>query len=112
MKRYLTITVIPPLLACRHACASSCAAPITVFWLFGVVSVLFGLLGGPTAGTGISWATVALGLTVWGIAAAWTALTTRGVAADRCQPLWSPREQTVDAGLTETDPFDETNKAH
>lgn len=112
MKSYLTSTLIPPLGACRYGCGTHCAAPITVFWLFGVISVVYGLMGGPTNEAGISWYTVGLGLLMWGIAAVWTLLTLQGVEADRCHDIWSPRDHQVRAGEHEPDPFEEIKKAH
>ena len=112
MKTYITSALVPPVGACRYGCGTSCAAPITVFWLFGVVSVVFGFLGGPTNEPGVSWYTVGLGLAMWGIAAVWTMLTLQGVAADRCHDMWSPKDHHVDASLDESDPFEEVKKAH
>jgi len=112
MKHYLTTLLVPPVGACRYACGTHCAAPVTVFWLFGIVSLAYGFLGGPTNEPGISWATVGLGLVMWGIAAVWTLLTMQGVAADRCHSVWSPRDHQVDARLDETDPLEEVKKAH
>ena len=40
MKKYLTSVAMPPVGACRYGCGTNCAAPVTVFWLFGVVSVV------------------------------------------------------------------------
>ena len=112
MNRHLTTFLMPPVSACRYACGTSCAAPVTVFWLFGVVSVVYGLLGGPTSTPGVSWATVALGLGMWGIAAVWTLLTMTGVEADRCHSLWSPMDHHVEARPDETDPLEEIKKVH
>lgn len=112
MRKALTTALVPPVSACRYACGTSCAAPITVFWLFGVVSVVFGLLGGPTSDPGISWATVSLGFFMWGVASVWTALTMSGVEADRCHTLWSPRDHHVQPDEREPDPLEEIRKAH
>ncbi|HHI76921.1 MAG TPA: hypothetical protein ENJ94_07090 [Gammaproteobacteria bacterium] len=112
MKRHITATLIPPVGACRYGCGTSCAAPITVFWLFGVISVVYGLLGGPTNEPGVSWYTVGLGVVMWGIAAVWTLVTLQGVEADRCHDLWSPRDHQVAADEREPDPFEEVKKAH
>lgn len=112
MKSYITSTLVPPVGACRYGCGTNCAAPITVFWLFGVVSVVFGLLGGPANDPGISWYTVGLGLAMWGIAAVWTLLTLQGVEADRCHDMWSPRDHKIEADMDESDPFEEIKKAH
>lgn len=112
LKSYLTSALVPPVGACRYGCGSNCAAPVTVFWLFGVVSVVYGFLGGPTGESGISWYTIGLGLAMWAIAAVWTMLTIQGVEADRCYNMWSPRDHDVASTETEADPFDEANKAH
>ena len=84
MKKYLTLVVSPPMGAFQYGCGTSCAAPVTVFWLFGLVSIVFGLFGGPTGEPSICWKTILLGLIMWAISAAWTLLTTRGAASDRC----------------------------
>ena len=112
MKSHVTTVLVPPLNACRYACSTSCAAPVTVFWLFGVISVVYGLLGGPTSEPGIGWATVALGLVMWAVAAVWTLLTMKGVEADRCHDQWSPRDHQVAASPDEPDPLEEIKKAH
>lgn len=111
-KRLLTSALLPPVGACRYGCGTHCAAPVTVFWLFGVVSMIYGFFGGPTAVPGISWYTVGLGLAMWAIAAVWTLLTLSGVEADRCQGPWSTRARQVDADESEADPLDEIKKAH
>ena len=112
MKTYITSALLPPVGACRYGCGTNCAAPITVFWLFGVVSVVFGLLGGPTNEAGINWYTVGLGFGMWAIAAVWTMLTLQGVEADRCHDMWSPADHHVDPSSEEVDPFEEVKKAH
>jgi hypothetical protein len=111
-KGFLTSALFPPVGACRFGCGTNCTAPVTVFWLFGVVSVIYGFLGGPTGEAGISWYTVLLGLAMWGIAAVWTMLTIRGVEEDRCHGMWSPRDHYVEPRESERDPFDEIKKAH
>jgi hypothetical protein len=111
-KRYLTSALVPPVGACRYGCGTNCAAPVTVFWLFGVVSVVYGFLGGPTAQPGISWYTVGLGLAMWALAAVWTMLTLTGVDEDRCQGRQSTQAGRVDPLDAETNPFDEVRKAH
>jgi hypothetical protein len=112
MQKYLMAALAPPVGACRYGCGTNCAAPITVFWLFGLISVVFGLFGGPTGVDGISWGTIGLGLVMWAISAIWTLLTLQGVEADRCHGMWSPRDHKVAPGLDEKDPFDEIKKAH
>jgi hypothetical protein len=83
IKRYVTSALLPPVGAYRYGCGSHCAAPVTVFWLFGVVSVVYGFLGGPTSEPGISWYTIGLGLAMWAIAAVWTLLTLQDVEEHR-----------------------------
>ena len=112
MKPYLTSILTPPVGACRYGCGSNCAAPVTVFWLFGIVSVVFGFLGGPTGETGISWYTIGLGIAMWGIAAVWTLLTIQGVEADRCQSIWSTNNQRAEPHGSKPSAFNEVNKAH
>ena len=60
-QRYAMSALMPPVGACRFGCGTNCAAPVTVFWLFGVVSVVYGFLGGPMGEPGISWYTVGAG---------------------------------------------------
>lgn len=110
--RYLTSVLAPPVGACRYGCGTNCAAPVTVFWLFGVVSVVYGFLGGPTGQPGISWYTIGLGLAMWALAAVWTMLTLTGVAEDRCRGQWSTRSRRAVTTDAEADPFDEVKKAH
>lgn len=112
MKRFFTAALMPPVGACRYGCGTNCAAPITVFWLFGLVSVVFGFFGGPTGQDGISWYTIGLGLTMWGISAAWTLLTVQGVEQDRCHGMWSARDHKILPTEHEPDPFEEIKKAH
>lgn len=112
MKKYLTAALLPPVAACRYGCGTNCAAPITVFWLFGLVSVVFGFFGGPTGVAGVSWTTIGLGLGMWAIATTWTLLTLQGVEADRCHGSWSPRDHKATVDEAEADPFDEVKKAH
>jgi hypothetical protein len=112
MKKYLVAALMPPIGACRYGCGTNCAPPISVFWLFGVISVIYGLLGGPTEGTAVNWPTVGLGVAMWAIAAVWTLLTLQGIDQDRCHGVWSPRDHQVPPRLDESDPMDEVHKAH
>ncbi len=111
MKGIVTSTLFPPVGACRYGCGTNCTPAITVFWLFGVVSIGFGLMGGPTNEPGVSWYTVGLGLAMWGIAATWTLLTLHGVDGDRCQGTRRPKEHQGQPSPSEHDPFEEINKA-
>ncbi|OOZ40729.1 hypothetical protein [Solemya elarraichensis gill symbiont] len=107
MNRTLTSVIIPPMGAYRYGCGTSCAAPISVFWLAGVVAIIYSLFGGPAGADGVDFYTLALGVVMWFIASIWTLLTMSGVAEDRCSPLNSKVSPTVD----ETDPMDEVRRA-
>ena len=37
LKPFLTSVLLPPVGACRYGCGTNCAAPVTVFWLFGLM---------------------------------------------------------------------------
>jgi len=69
MKRAGLTLVTPPFAARKFGCAGCCAAPIGVFWITGIVGIVYGIVGGPTNLMGPSWNTIALGLALWGIAA-------------------------------------------
>ncbi|MEE9342283.1 MAG: hypothetical protein V3V12_01470 [Gammaproteobacteria bacterium] len=110
MKQILLTSVTPPIAVCKYGCASCCAAPIAVFWLAGVVSIIYGFLGGPANLMGPSWNTIALGFALWAIAGVWAALTIRGADAEKCgakknPPLCKP------FSVDDSDPFDEVKKA-
>ncbi len=79
MSRYTLSLLAPPLAVCRYGCAGCCAAPIGVFWVTGIVSMVYGFLGGPLHHPGTSWPTVALGLALWAIASVWAMVTLRNV---------------------------------
>ncbi len=110
MKATLLTLITPPLAACRYGCAGCCAAPIGVFWLAGIVSILYGAVwGGPVEGTG--WQTVLLGVALWGLAAIWAMLTIRGADEDKCADRSSTLCSTILPSTDETDPFEEVRKA-
>lgn len=111
MKNYLITTFMPPLGACCYACGTNCAAPITVFWLFGVISVVYGFMGGPLQLETTSWYTVGLGFIMWSISAVWALLSVRGVEEDQCQSLISNRKRHVEPILDESDPLEEVKRA-
>lgn len=112
MKKTLTSIVIPPLGACRYGCGTACAAPISVFWLAGVVAIIYSLFGGPTGVAGIDIYTLALGIFMWLIASIWTLMTMSGVEEDRCSGIFSPLNSKVAPKLDESDPLEEVRKAH
>ena len=110
IKAVLTL-VSPPLAACRFGCASCCAAPIAVFWLTGIVSILYGLAGGPARLMGPSWNTVALGVSLWAIASVWAAVTLRGYDAGNYEPRGgNPLRKKVMPSEDESDPLEEMRK--
>lgn len=111
MRRAVLTLLAPTVAVCKFGCASCCAAPITVFWLAGIVSIVFGLLGGPVGLTGISWTTVALGLTLWGIAALWTAFAIRGTGEALCEQPDSPVCQAINSESGESDSLNEIHSA-
>ncbi|HED18909.1 MAG TPA: hypothetical protein ENI74_05330 [Gammaproteobacteria bacterium] len=111
MKRAGLILATPPLAAYKFGCASCCAAPIGVFWITGIVSIVYGIVGGPTNLMGSSWNTIALGLVLWGIAAVWAAITTRSADEDRCNRRKNRLRDEILPATDESDPFDEVRKA-
>ncbi|MBZ0071739.1 MAG: hypothetical protein WCY26_05810 [Thiohalobacteraceae bacterium] len=109
MKTLLTL-LTPPVAACRYGCASCCAAPIGVFWLTGIVSILYGALwGGPADGTG--WQTIVLGLGLWGIAATWAYLSLRNTDSEGRDERSGRLCSKILPSVEEPDPFDEVRKA-
>ena len=79
MRRTTLSILIPPLAVCRYGCAGCCAAPIGVFWLAGIVAIVYGFLGGPASLDTISWTTLLLGVGLWIIATVWAIMAIRGV---------------------------------
>ncbi len=110
IRAVLTIS-IPPVAACRYGCAGCCAAPIGVFWLTGIVAILYGLAGGYANLMAPSWDTVSLGIALWIIASVWAAITLRNADDEKCarkkSKLCSPQARSAD----ESDPFEEVRKA-
>ena len=115
-KRNVLALIVPPLAVCRYGCAGCCAAPITVFWLTGIVGVIYGFMGGPAELPGISWTTVGLGFVLWGIAVAWALTTLQSVESDESDPQCDTNASTfcrvVRTPPDEPDPFDEVQKFH
>lgn len=111
IKAVLTL-VFPPVAACRFGCAGCCAAPIGVFWLAGMVSIFYGMAGGPSNLMGTSWNTVGLGVALWVIASVWAALTIRGADKGKCEPRGENRLcNKALPKADESDPFEEVRKA-
>ncbi|MEJ2360291.1 MAG: hypothetical protein P8Z75_02505 [Gammaproteobacteria bacterium] len=110
MQRTTLSILIPPLAVCRYGCAGCCAAPIGVFWLAGIVSIIYGYLGGPAGLETISWTTVALGLGLWIIASVWAMMAIRGVKDDECQRKRSTVCRMVSPAADERDPLEDIKK--
>ncbi|MFO7603231.1 MAG: hypothetical protein R6X06_05380 [Gammaproteobacteria bacterium] len=114
MKRKALAVLIPPLAVCRYGCASCCAAPIGVFWITGIIGIVYGYLGGPAALETVSWVTMGLGLVLWALAAIWAETTIRGVEADQADPKCQGNASTVCRIVRpkpdESDPMDEIKK--
>jgi len=114
MKRNLFALAAPPLAVCRYGCASCCAAPIGVFWITGIVSLIYGYFGGPLGGDHVSWATMGLGVVLWAIASVWAVDTIKSVDEDQrdpnCDKQVSNLCRIVRPRLDESDPFDEIKK--
>ncbi len=113
MKRTIQALLVPPLAVCRYGCAGCCAAPIGVFWIAGIVSLIYAFFGGPTGQEGISTGTLVLGIVLWAIASLWANNTIRNVTEDsHCDsetPGFCRVFKSADI-LDESDPMDEVKK--
>ncbi len=116
MKRSILALAVPPLAVCRYGCAGCCAAPIGVFWLAGIISIIYAFFGGPTGVEGISLGTLALGLVLWAIATIWAENVIKGVSADEKDKKCEAKESTVcrlvQPKLDDSDPMEEVKKFH
>ena len=110
MNRILLSIIIPPLSVCRFGCAGCCAAPIGVFWVAGIASLIYGSFGGPLGLEGISWNTVGLGALLWCIASVWAIITVMNVNNDLCETKEDSLCHKYDSRLDESDPMDEIRK--
>lgn len=110
MQRTTFSILVPPLAVCRYGCAGCCAAPIAVFWLAGIVSIIYGFLGGPASLETVSWTTVALGVGLWLIATVWARMAIRGVTDDKCQRKSSSICRIVMPSDDEHDPLEDIKK--
>jgi len=106
MQRYFLSLFIPPLAVCRYGCAGCCAAPITVFWIAGIASFIYGFLGGPLGLDTVSWNTIGLGILLWSIAVVWAMITVHNVKQDVCTKKSSIICGEMDSRLDESDPMD------
>lgn len=111
MKRRLLALIAPPVAVCQFGCAGCCAAPIGVFWITGMVSIVYAFFGGPAGVEGFSSGTFLLGLILWAIATTWTELTINGIEADdQCDKNASSLCRMVKPSVDESDPMDEVKK--
>ncbi|NIR31286.1 MAG: hypothetical protein GWN84_18650 [Gammaproteobacteria bacterium] len=111
MKRPVLAVLVPPFAVCRYGCAGCCAAPIGVFWLAGIVSLVYAALGGPLGLAGVSWGTVGLGAALWAVAAGWAVITLRNVDDERCGHRTSPVCARMAPRADEPAPLDEIRRA-
>ncbi len=111
MKGKLLTLLTPPVAVCKYGCAGCCAAPIGVFWITGIVAIIYGLIGGPTNLMGPSLNTILLGVGLWGIAVVWASIAIRSANEDRCQKSDSNLCHQILPTDEEPDPFDEVRKA-
>jgi len=111
LKGKLLALVTPPVAVCKYGCAGCCAAPIGVFWITGIVAIVYGLIGGPTNLMGPSLNTMLLGGGLWGIATVWAFIAIRNADDDRCQKRDSTVCHQILPTGEEPDPFDEVRKA-
>ncbi len=116
MKRSILALAVPPLAVCRYGCAGCCAAPIGVFWLTGIVSIIYAFFGGPTGVEGFSLGTFALGILLWAIATIWAENVIKGVSVDEKHKKCETKESTVcrlvQPRLDDSDPMEEVKKFH
>ena len=111
MKRRFLALVAPPVAVCKFGCASCCAAPIGVFWIAGLVSLIYAFFGGPSSLEGFSAGTFLLGAILWGIATTWAELTINGIDADdQCDEQNSSLCRMVKPKLDDSDPLEEIKK--
>jgi len=115
MLRSLWIIIAPPLSVCRYGCNSCCVAPITVFWLTGIIAIAYGSIGGPANLPSMSWITESLGVLLWLIASVWAAITIYAINRDSDAPECSGHSTTVCRIIAkqqpdESNPLDEVTK--
>lgn len=111
MKRRILAFFTPPVAVCKYGCAGCCAAPIGVFWIAGLVSLIYAFFGGPTGEASFSPGTFLLGIILWGIATTWAELTIKGLDADdQCDEQNSSLCRMVKPNADDTNPLDEIKK--
>ena len=111
VKRRLLAIITPPIAVCRYGCAGCCAAPIGVFWIAGMVSIIYAFFGGPAGVEGFSSGTFLLGAILWGIASTWAELTINGIEADdKCEQQSSLICRSAKPSIDDSNPLDEIKK--
>ena len=112
IKRRMLAIIVPPIAVCRYGCAGLCAAPIALFWVTGIASLVYGYLGGPLDIAGISWTTVGLGALMWAIAAVWADITVRNIDMDidDSVPNKSICKIVRKPAVDDSDPFDQIKR--
>jgi len=114
MQRKILAVITPPLAVCRYGCASCCVAPIFVFWLASIGSVIYAFFGGPSGLDEFSWGTFGLGIVLWAISVAWAETVIKGVNDDlessQCDGKASNICRIIPSKSNDIDPLDEVNK--
>lgn len=108
MKPTVTTVLMPPVAVLRYGHANATAAPIAVFWIFGLLGVCYGMLGGIFAQDGISWIEIVLGLVLWAASSIAAKLVIQAVEHDMEHREDSTLDHTVEPSLEEPDPLEET----
>lgn len=109
MKSLFTL-FLPPYAICRYGCTGFCAAPIGVFWITGIVAIVYGFMGGLGISPGIDWLVVLIGVSLMLIASAWAWLAIKKADQESHDNSGRPICR-VFPGLDESNPFDEIKKA-
>ncbi len=113
MNRNTIAWLAPPTAVARHGCATCTAGPIGVFWLTGVFSIAYGLMGGRLDNLeGSEWLLLSLGAVLWFIAAVWARLVVHGVAEDHSATRQGAVQRRVSPHADEVDPFNELSREH
>jgi len=115
MQRKILALIAPPVAVCRYGCASCCVAPIFVFWLASIGSVIYAFFGGPAGLNSFSWGTLALGIILWAISMAWAETVIKGVSDDLADKNCNGKTSTLCSIVSsnnniDADPLDEVNK--
>lgn len=72
-RRRVLSVLLPPVAAYRYGCmAVSCAAPVSLAWLAGLLCIAYALAGGPFNAAGIAWGLMFLGGLLWALSVFWT----------------------------------------